>query len=404
MALLDIWQSAPATLEKLNIEQIVATAGDGNLGDDNECSHELRSYLASSSLETLSRYAERCLETSFPHSGRVLQDIVNEVGRRLDFEVSNGRYAGAKGKVGFDGIWLSPEGQAIVVEVKTTDAYRVPLKTVAEYRKSLLSQGIISEPSSIILVVGREDTGELEAQVRGSRWAWDIRLISVDALLSLARLKQEADDPDTVRKIRALLTPFDYTRLDEIIDVMFSTAKDVSGGDEVAAEHASIADDESGTPLVPSVDREAVSAKREELIRGLSNKYGKTLIKKSRATYWTSTHDFRVVCSVSKAYTRKSIYRYWYAFHPQWGEFLSGCADAYMAWGCLDRNFAFVLPYTELQPLLTKMATTVRPNGAMYWHVKIVEKSPDNFSLKLTDGGDIALAEWLLPLDIFRSA
>jgi hypothetical protein len=404
MALLDIWQSAPATLDKLHIEQIVATAGDGSLGDDNECSRELRSYLADAPLEALSRYAERCLEASFSHSGRVLQDIVNELGRRLDFDVRNGRYAGTRGKVGFDGIWLSPEGQALIVEVKTTDAYRMPLKTVAEYRKNLLAQGVIAEPSSIIVVVGREDTGELEAQVRGSRWAWDIRLISVDALLSLARLKQEADDPETVRKIRALLIPFDYTRLDEIIDVMFSTAKDVSRSDEVAEEDASAADKEAGATLAPSVDREAVSAKRDELIRGLSAKYQKSLIKKSRATYWTSAHDFRVVCSISKAYAQKSIYRYWYAFHPQWNEFLAGCADSYIAWGCLDRDTAFVLPYSELEPLLCKMATTVRPNGAMYWHIKIVEKSPGSFFLRLTDSSDIPLAQRLLPLVKSRTA
>jgi hypothetical protein len=404
MALLDIWHSAPATLEKLHIEQIVATAGDGSLGDDNECSRELRSYLADAPLESLSRYAERCLEASFSHSGRVLQDLVNEVGRRLDFDVRNGRYAGARGKVGFDGIWLSPEGHALIVEVKTTDAYRMPLETVAEYRKSLLAQGAITEPSSIIVVVGREDTGELEAQVRGSRWAWDIRLISVDALLSLARLKQAADDPETVRKIRALLIPFDYTRLDEIIDVMFSTAKDVSGSDEVVSEDAPAADEESGATLAPLVDRDAESAKRDELIRGLSAKYGRALIKKSRATYWTSTHDFRVVCSISKAYTRKSIYRYWYAFHPKWKEFLSGCADSYIAWGCLDRDHAFLLPYAELEPLLSRMATTTCPTGAIYWHIKIVEKTPNNFFLRLTDGSDIQLAQRLLPLVIARTA
>lgn len=400
MALLDICQSAPATLEKLNIEQIVATAGDGNLGDDSECSRELRSYLASAPLETLSRYAERCLDTAFTHSGRVLQDIINEVGRRLDYEVKNGRYAGAKGKVGFDGIWLSPEGHALIIEVKTTDAYRMPLKTVVEYRRTLLAQDAITEPASIILVVGREDTGELEAQVRGSRWAWDIRLISVDALLSLARLKQEADDPETVRKIRALLIPFDYTRLDEIIDVMFSTAKDVSRSDEVAEESTSAADEESGVTLAIPLDREAVSAKRYELVRAISSKYGKSLVQKSRATYWNATRDFRVVCSISRPHTQKTIYRYWYAFHPKWDEFLSGCADAYVVWGCLDRDIAFILPYAELKPLLNKMATTVRANGTMYWHIKIVETSPENFFLRPTNGSDVPLVQRSMPLDM----
>jgi hypothetical protein len=50
----------------------------------------------------------------------------------------------------------------------------------------LITSGQLKEDqSSILIVVGREDTGDLEAQIRGSRHAWDVRLISVDALLRL---------------------------------------------------------------------------------------------------------------------------------------------------------------------------------------------------------------------------
>jgi hypothetical protein len=82
-------------------------------------------------------------------------------------------------------------------------------------------------------VVGRDDTGELEAQVRDSRHAWDIRLISADALLKLVLLKESADDPETGRKIRSLLVPMEYTRLDAMIDVMFTTATDVEQANQI---------------------------------------------------------------------------------------------------------------------------------------------------------------------------
>jgi hypothetical protein len=72
-----------------------------------------------------------------------------------------------------------------VAEVKTTDTYRIALDSIAGYRQKLLAAKTFSEPSSILILVGRQDTGELEAQIRGSRHAWDIRLISVDALLKL---------------------------------------------------------------------------------------------------------------------------------------------------------------------------------------------------------------------------
>ena len=63
--------------------------------------------------------------------------------------------------------------------------HRIQLDKIAEYRQKLSTAKQISEPSSILILVGREDTGELEAQIRGSRQPGDMRLISIDALLKL---------------------------------------------------------------------------------------------------------------------------------------------------------------------------------------------------------------------------
>ncbi len=202
-------------------------AGDGNLKDNSSCSDELRKYFAEADSPKLATYVAHCLESGFPKSGLVFQDLLNELGRRLDYKVINGRYQGTVNEIGFDGIWVSPEGHTIITEVKTTDAYRIPLDTVAAYRQKLLAAGKISNPSSVLILVGRQDTGELEAQIRGSKHAWDIRLISADALIKLVQLKENSDDPETGGKIRSLLTPLEFTRLDGLVDVMFSTATDV---------------------------------------------------------------------------------------------------------------------------------------------------------------------------------
>lgn len=159
MPLLDLWKTNPQTIATLQIDQIVMTAGNGQLADNTTCSTELREYLASIPLSALASYAEHCLSTAFTNSGRDLQDIVNELGRRLDYKITNGRYQGVKGQIGFDGLWSSPEGQTLVVEVKTTDAYAIKLATIANYRSALLSQGLIVEPAFMLIVVGREDTG-----------------------------------------------------------------------------------------------------------------------------------------------------------------------------------------------------------------------------------------------------
>jgi hypothetical protein len=192
MPLIALWSSSPNVISQLAIEQIVANAGSGDLRDNSDCAQELREYLSQVSSEKLGEYIERCLTSHFSKSGSVLQDLTNELGRRLDYKVANGRYQGTVNQIGYDGIWVSPQGQTVVVEVKTTDAYRISLDTIAGYRDKLLKAGQIASPSSSLIIVGREDTGELEAQIRGSRHAWDMRLISADALIKLVKLKESA--------------------------------------------------------------------------------------------------------------------------------------------------------------------------------------------------------------------
>lgn len=227
MPLLAFWQSNPNAAEQLSIEQVVSLAGDGVLKDGSSCSEEFRGYLKQIRSIKIAGYIEHCLSAGFTRGGMVLQDLINELGRRLDYEVTNGRYQGTVNSIGFDGIWVSPEGHTIVTEVKTTDSYRISLDAIADYRVKLIDGGRINARSSILIIVGRQDTGELEAQVRGSRHAWDIRLISTEALIKLVQLKENAEGPETGRKIRSLLIPMEHTRLDQMIDVVFTTAKDV---------------------------------------------------------------------------------------------------------------------------------------------------------------------------------
>lgn len=302
-------------------------AGDGNLKDNSLCCTELRECLTQANTAKLAEYVEHCLSTAFSKSGLVFQDLVNELGRRLDYKVLNGRYQGTVNSIGFDGVWLSPEGHTIVAEVKTTDAYRIPLDTIASYRQRLVENKEVTEPSSILILVGRQDTGELEAQIRGSRHAWDIRVINADSLIRLVELKEDSDDPETGGKIRSLLTPMEFTRLDGLVDVMFTTAKDVEAGViEKAAEKSEDApssepkDTQTGPSGWVFTDAAVLDAKRPEVIDALAKKLGTKFIKKAER-YWDAAHDKRIACSISKRYPRGG-YPYWYAYHPQWDDFL----------------------------------------------------------------------------------
>src|SRR5437868_11661149 len=88
-----------------------------------------------------------------------------------------------------DGIWRVNADQAIIVEVKTTDVYNVRLEEVAGYRSALIRESRVPPGASTLFVVGRKDTGALEAQIRGSRYAWDMRVVGVDSLSKLIRVK-----------------------------------------------------------------------------------------------------------------------------------------------------------------------------------------------------------------------
>src|SRR5581483_10807784 len=223
--LLTLLKNDPAQVDSLSVEQIVALCGNGKLSDNSECSRDLREYLQIAKSENLQKYLQTCLQSSFDRSGFVLQDIVNEFGKRLDYTVENGLYQGKSNAVGFDGLWNECGGYHVVVEVKTSDAYRINLDTISRYRDTLIATQKITMESSILIVVGRQDTGDLEAQVRGSKHAWTVRMISADALAKLVTLKENSE-LDSVAKIHELLIPFEYTKLDKIIEIAFTVAED----------------------------------------------------------------------------------------------------------------------------------------------------------------------------------
>lgn len=407
MPLIALWKSAPAAVAQMTVQQIVANAGDGRLLDNSACSKELREYLRGVLSADLARYVEQCLGSPFDKSGMVLQDLVNELGRRLDYNVADGRYQGVTGAIGYDGLWVSTEKHAIVVEVKTTDVYRVSLDTIVRYRQQLTEMGRIGSSSSVLIVVGRQDTGELEAQIRGSRHAWDVRLISADALIKLVQLKENTEGADTGRKIRDLLTPMEYTRLDRMIDVMFTAAKDVEEGIAGIQTEDADADAEADTTASVSpaqiggkgawqfTDSKLLQAKRDAIITAMAARTGVGYIKKSRAMIWDADHMNRMVCTLSKRYAKTPASPYWYAYHPGWHEFLQGGAEAYVVLGCMDLPFAFALPLPVLTPLLDALNTTDNEGGC-YWHLKLGRVASDRYTLLLPKRSDA------LPIDGYR--
>ena len=399
MPLLDLMRGSPDAVEKFTIEQAVTMAGNGDVRDGSDCSRELRNYLAQISSDKLFEHVEHCLSSSFKGSGFVLQDIVNELGCRLGYNVEYGLYRGKTNAVNFDGIWVEPSASQILVEVKTTDAYRINLDTVATYRDRLIEKAYISKLSSILLIVGRQDTGDLEAQIRGSKHAWDTRVISVESLIRLVKIKESADEDTTIAKIRSLITPFEYTRLDNIIDIMFTATKDVESALEsdpqIAESNSSTSNRQ--TSFQQHTPPQTVDALRKRIISTLAERNRISLIAHKRAQFWTPDRDVRAACTVSKRYEGNE--NYWYAYHPQWNDFLDAANVGYFILGCLDKDVAYVLPHAEIARHLPDLNTTTTSDGRTYWHIKLKDGGKSGMELILQgDGRRKPISEFALNL------
>ena len=394
MSLSNLWKTAQSQLAQKHVHQLIAIAGSGRLTDGSTASREFCDFLGVAPSAYLTRYADECLTAKFENSGFALQDIVNEIGVRLDFDVERGRYRGQKGCIGFDGLWESKDGHAIVVEVKTTDAYRIDLEKLAAYRKQLVAAGTIEEArSSVLIVVGRSDTGDLEAQIRGSRHAWDIRLISVDALVRLMELREDLDDPHVVSRITEILIPREYTRVDGIIELVFATTEDVKkdAPELEEADQATEGEDAGGsrTPkFVPSSFHASV-------IRRVEHSLGASFMKKTRTMFATQDGTTGLLCSVSKEHTQHKNPLFWFALHPHQTQLLESYEKAYIAYGCGSSKSTVLVPFGKIAELLPKMNRTQNSKRS-YWHIQIYREG-ERYSLHLrAEFDNVDVTEFLL--------
>lgn len=411
MALIDLWQSARESIKDKHIQQVMSFAGNGKLADGNETSTEFRTYLSFIPSDLLARYATECLSTTFEQSGFALQDIVNQIGTRLSFNVTDGAYRGRKGFVGFDGIWKASIGGDIVVDVKTTDDYRIDLDTLASYRANLIKADRISEhDSSILIIVGRQDTGDVEAQIRGSRHAWDIRLISVEALIHLMQLKETVEDPGVIRKICTILTPQEFTKVDNIIDLVFSAAEDVSAtnivvetnGKGPAVDHPDLKMTTRGGTNIetiiedrPGLDRGRQAIFREQCIERVATKLHIDLVKVSRSIYRTPDRNTALVCAISKEYPKLNCVLYWFAFHPYQHEQLRLSQRSFAVFGCGTEKAIFLFPLDNFIRWLPGLNQTIKGTHR-YWHVHI-SQDKGQWMLLQRDGYDaINITQYLI--------
>jgi len=208
----------------ITLSQILNLVGklDDSPGDETP-RERFRRYLQENVSEVgqVRDYVGECLRTSGDQYNRALQDLVNYLGHFLEFEVCYGRYKGVQGQIGFDGHWESPTNFHIIVEVKTTETYAIKAATLVGYVDALISEKEISSWDNALglYVVGRPDPEirQLENAILAEKRTHQLRIISVESLLSLAEMMNEYDVSH--EDILSVIRPSGPT-IDPVVDLM----------------------------------------------------------------------------------------------------------------------------------------------------------------------------------------
>ena len=388
MALLDLWNADREQITSKRIDQLIAYAGEGRLRDGNSTADEFRSLLKAVSSDVIGRWLDQCLEERFPDFGFVLQDAVNEIGRRLGFNVNHGVYR-SHANEGYDGLWQLPQGQAILVESKSSTSYSINLNRISEYRKQVAPQlAMRPEDISILIVVGAEDTSEFEAQVRGSRFAWDIRLLGVNSLFRLLKLKEALDDRKVERQIQEILFPQEFTRLDRIIDLVFATAEDAQDADVGVVEEEG--DVEDASPEKPRANFHAA------VIPRLERHFGQPLVKRSRVLWAPPDDSLLVSCQVSKQFTKGNL-AFWFGLKRTTRESLQEHKNSFCAFGLGSPERVVVIPFSNLALHLDSCFTSPdKQGGILHWHIRFANTARGVAMLVDRDRRQLDVTQYLL--------
>jgi hypothetical protein len=184
-------------------------------------------------------FIEECLRGKGEQYNRALQDLINSLGTFLGFEVKYGRYQGTVNEIGYDGLWKSPSGLTLVIEVKTTEAYSIKTSTLVGYVDKLISEKIISDWDNALglYVIGKPDPDlqQLENSIVAEKRTNQLRILSVNSLLVLAEILNDYE----VRHndILTVLKPH-RPKIDPLIDLLSRVVgqKEITESEETKPE------------------------------------------------------------------------------------------------------------------------------------------------------------------------
>lgn len=203
-------------------------------------------------------------------------------------------------------------------------------------------------------------------------------------------VKEELDDELLHSKIKKVLLPFEYTRVDEIVNLVFETQQE-SDQKAQTAEQLEEADTDAPAKstkvpkFVPQfTPKQELIAKRASIINTFFGAKKAQPEALTIASFEDAAKKLRVICTISKKYERGDG-GYWYAVHPRNIEFLKDASDGYLILGCMGLDVAYALPLKFVEGLLDELNKTEKEDH-YYWHM-IVQLDGDKRVLNLSKVG-----------------
>lgn len=170
-------------------------------------------------------------------------------------------------------------------------------------------------------------------------------------------------------------TAWSETEIVERGEKLFDTALEVWPRPLSAPEN--LYDDEPDEVAAPYRPNNPASmlVRRNQMVDALGAREGVTLVRESMAKYGDAQNRVRAVVAISKRYSDRGTWPYWYAHHPVWQAFIEGAEKGFYLLGCMDREECFALPSKLILDLTQYLNTTTRKDtGRMHWHLHLVER------------------------------
>ncbi len=226
---------------ELTLDRIVSLAGDWT--DNSRASTQFREIIEDEQTTTdeIDAYLTEAIDGSDRYHNRALQDLVNNIGRRLGFQVEYGVYKGRNDTIGYDGHWTSTatdQATHLVVETKTTTTYSIDPTQAGQYMDELAAQSEIDRPQIYgLYVIGKGDIETVAKTVLGSQYRDRMRVITARQLLNL--LEIQADSGLRHDQVVDVLLPINTVDVGQLValiqDVIHFQAETPEPADQPAA-------------------------------------------------------------------------------------------------------------------------------------------------------------------------